>query len=245
MVRLKEFLSAKGIDFVVEIHSNRMPPIDFALYVAGDRLASLAAKGQISPRQMRLIQTVAKKELGLQIEWIVTPSQKAIAIEAALQELLNRRFPGALSAVFVSSLETLPVSIWIERNSEDEAQPELRALKLVVAEFLKFYDVTTFILLDRDNADTPTNPMIIRRLKVISPATTEELAESLSGAGVKIPNVRWLQSKLDALRKQGLVVRSKTGVYCLTELGLSVVPHGKNRNSSDIDRALALARRKW
>jgi len=179
ITRLREFLAGKGIDFVSEIHGNRTPPIDFALYVAGDRLASLAAKGQISPRQMKLIQTAAKRDIGLQIEWIVTPSQKAIAIEAALQELLNRRFHEALNAVFISSLETQPVSIWIERNPQNEAQPELSDLKLLIEEFLKLYDVTAFVLMDRDSADVPTNPLIMRRLKIIAPATTEGLAVSL------------------------------------------------------------------
>ena len=94
IVRLKEFLAAKGIDFVADIRANRTPPIDLALSIPGDRIADLAGKGQISRRQMKLIQSAVKKELGLQVEWIVTPSQKTSAMEAALQELLNGRFPG-------------------------------------------------------------------------------------------------------------------------------------------------------
>jgi len=245
IARLKEFLTAKGIDFVSDIQANRTPPIDFALFIPGDHIASLAGKGQISPRQMKLIQNAAKKEIGLQIEWVVTPGQKTSSVEAALQELLKGRFPNAVSAVFISSLKTAPVSVWIERNPKVESRPELAALRVVVEQFLKLYDVTELLVMDGDNVDSPTNPMIMRRLKVIAPATTEQLADALRAASSTIPDLRWLQSKLDTLRKQGLVVRSKLGEYCLTELGLSVVPHSQNRTSSDIERALALGRRKW
>lgn len=245
IIRLKEFLAARGIDFVTDIQANRTPPIDFALSIPGDHIASLSARGQISPRQMKLIQNAAKKEIGLQIEWIVTPSQKTSSMEAALQELLNSRFPESVSAVFFSPLKTAPVSVWLERNPKDESRPELAALRAVVEQFLKLYDVTELLVMDGDTVDSPTNPMIMRRLKVVAPATREQLADALRAAGSTIPDLRWLQSKLDALRKEGLIVRSKTGEYCLTELGLGVVPHGRNRSSSDVERALALGRRKW
>src|ERR1039458_3980804 len=148
IVRLKEFLAAKGIDFVSEIQANRTPPVDFALCVPGDRIANLAGQGQVSPRQMKLLQTAAKKELGLQIEWLVTPNQKTSAMEAALQELLNGRFPESVSAVFISSIKTLPVSVWLERNPKCQAQPELSDLKQVFEQFLKLYGVTAFLLMD-------------------------------------------------------------------------------------------------
>ena len=202
IIRLKEFLAARGIDFVTDIQANRTPPIDFALSIPGDHIASLSARGQISPRQMKLIQNAAKKEIGLQIEWIVTPSQKTSSMEAALQELLNSRFPESVSAVFFSPLKTAPVSVWLERNPKDESRPELAALRAVVEQFLKLYDVTELLVMDGDTVDSPTNPMIMRRLKVVAPATREQLADALRAAGSTIPDLRWLQSKLDALRKE-------------------------------------------
>lgn len=245
MTLLKEFLAAKGIDFVSEIRPSRTPRFDFALCVPGERIANLAGQGQISHRQMKLIKTAAKKECGLDIEWVVTPNERTNAVETALLELLATRFPGAVNAVFISSLKSEPVSVWLDRNTQNEAPPDLSALREVVEQLLKLYGVVTFLVMDGAGADTPTNPMILRRLKIVAPATTEQLAEALSAAGATIPQARWLQSKLDTLRKQGFVVRSNTGAYCLTELGLSLVPHSRNRNSSDIDRALALGRRKW
>ncbi len=242
---LKEFLAAKGIDFVSEIRASRTPPFDFALCVPGERIANMAGQGQISRRQMKLLQTAAKKECGLEIEWVVTPNEKTSAVETALLELLATRFPGAVNAVFISSLKSEPVSVWLDRNPQYEAPPDLSALREVAEQLLKLYGVAMFLVMDGAGADTPTNPMILRRLKIVAPATTEQLAEALSAAGATIPETRWLQSKLDTLRKQGFVARSNAGTYCLTELGLSLVPHSRNRSSSDIDRALALGRRKW
>ena len=236
---------ARGIDFVVDIQTNRTPPIDFALCIPGDRIADLAGKGLISPRQMKLIQSSVAKELGLQIEWVVTPSQRTSAMEAALNELLEGKFPGVVSAVFISSPRTAPVSVWIERNPKDESRPELAALECVIGQFLKLYDIADPLVTDGDSVDLPSNPVILRKLKVLAPITTQRLAEALRAAGSTVPDLRWLQSKLDTLRKHGLLIRSKAGEYCLTELGLGAVPHGPNRLSSDVERALALGRRKW
>jgi hypothetical protein len=245
LTRLREFLADRGIDFISDIQANRTPPVDFALSIPGDRIAELAGKGQISRRQMKLTQSSVRKELGLQIEWIVTPSRRTSSMEAALLELLEGRYPGAVSAVYISALKIAPVSIWIERNPSDRTRPELASLKSVVEQFLKLYGVEAPSVMDGDSEDYPSNPMIMRKLKVHAPVTTERLAEALRSAGLTISDLRSLQSKLDTLRKQGLLVRSNAGEYCLTELALGVVPHGKSRSSSDVERALALGRRKW
>ena len=92
MTLLKEFLAAKGIDFVSEIRASRTPRFDFALCVPGERIANLAGQGQISRRQMKFLQTAAKKECGLEIEWVVTPNEKTNAVETALLELFATRF---------------------------------------------------------------------------------------------------------------------------------------------------------
>ena len=125
LTRLKDFLAERGVDFISDIQANRTPPTDFTLSISGDRIADLAGKGLISHRQMKLIQSSAKKVCGLQIEWIVTPSQRTSSIESALYELLNGQHPGVVSAVFISALKIAPVSVWIERNPKDKTCPEL------------------------------------------------------------------------------------------------------------------------
>ena len=69
----------------------------------------------------------------------------------------------------------MPISVWLERNPKDEARPELTALKVVVEQFLKLYAITELLVMDGDSVDLSTNPVIMRRLKVVTPATTDQL----------------------------------------------------------------------
>jgi hypothetical protein len=243
--RLRDFLAGRGVDFLSEVKANRTPPIDFALFVAGDRVAERAGKGQISHRQMKLLQRDVKKHLGLEVEWIVTAGQQTTAMEVALHELLEARYPGAASAVYISSPKIVPVSVWIEPSPKAKNRPEMAHLKTVCAQFLKLFGIEGSVVMYGESEDLPSNPMILRNLKINAPVTTERLADQLRSMRSIIPNVRWLQGKLDTLRKEGLVTRSNEGDYSLTELGLGIVPYGKHRSSSDIERALALGRRRW
>jgi len=93
--------------------------------------------------------------------------------------------------------------------------------------------------------DIPSAIAVLRGLKATSPALPETLSGFLEESGFVVPPERWVDAKLDWLRKQNLVLRRDDGCYVLTEPGLRVVPHGKGSSSSDVQRALALARRKW
>jgi hypothetical protein len=243
--RLRDFLAARGIHFVSEVKANRTPPVNFALFVPGDRVAERAGRNQISRRQMKRLQLDLKERLGLVVEWIVTPGPQTTTMEAALLELLNARYPGAASAIYISSPRIVPVSVWIEPSPKAASRPQLADLEVVCSELLRLYGIKDLVVMYGESDDLPTNPMILRRLKIHAPVTTERLANELRSMRSIVPNVRWLQGKLDTLRKQGLATRSSEGSYSLTEEGLSIVPHGTQRSSSDVERALALGRRRW
>jgi len=110
---------------------------------------------------------------------------------------------------------------------------------------LVLHDIENAIVTDDDAVGLPSLQMVLRKLKVHAPATIPALMSSMREAGFTVPDSRWLNRCLDRFRKQGLVTKSAEGVFCLTEKALAVVPHGKNRMSSDIERVLALGRRKW
>ena len=238
------FLEEHGLSFISDVKANRSPPIDFALFVTADQVGNRAGKGRTSQRQMKFLQRSIKEHLGLEVEWIVMPSHQAAVLESALFELLDARYPGAVSTVIISSPTIRPVSVWIEPNAAVASWPGMSVVATLIKEFLKLYAIESPII-NGDSRDLPAKPMILRTLKVYAPVRTGYLAEVLSAGGFTVPSSHWLQTKLDALRKQGLIVRSKEGEYALTELGLGVVPHGKNRLSSDIERALAFGKRKW
>ena len=137
-----------------------------------------------------------------------------------------------------------PVSVWVETKTNAEAWQQ-SVLNALIEKFLKLYGIEGPLVMYGDSENLPSNPTILRKLKIHAPLTTEQLVEVLVSSRSVVPNTRWLQTKLDALRKQGFVVRSPEGKYSLTELGLELVPYGKVRSSSDVERALALGRRKW
>jgi len=80
----------------------------------------------------------------------------------------------SVSAVFISPLKTPPVSVWIARNPKMNATGTRRAQGScrAVLETLRRNRTLGDGWRQRDS---PTNPMIMRRLKVIAPATTEQL----------------------------------------------------------------------
>ena len=94
-------------------------------------------------------------------------------------------------------------------------------------------------------SEVPNTQMILRSLKVRSPATVKDLAEWMRKRDVRIPDIKWLQRKLDSLRKHRLAVRMDDGTYAITEESLRIIPGDRSRSSSDVERALVLSRVTW
>ncbi|WP_395741323.1 hypothetical protein [Prosthecobacter sp.] len=242
---LMRFLKKRHIDFISDIRGNRPPPVDFAVFIPSDRISSLAQPGHISKRQLTNFQRYLRSKLGIAIEWIEESGQRSTAMEAALFELLDLKYPGRYREVFISALGSKPVCVWLEPSTPEVENPTLEEVKVAVQTFMGLYNVSDFVVDDGASASLPSGPTILRKVKVHAPVTREILAEQLVLAGSTVPDIRWLQRRLDKLRKQGLVHREVSGDYSLTEAALSTVPHGRGRTSSDIERALALGRRKW
>jgi hypothetical protein len=243
--RLQEYLSQRELDFVSDIKVSHGPGVDFAIFVSSDRVAKQAGKGCGSFRQMRMLQKSIRKELGIAVEWIVLPGDQAAVIETALREALNARYPNMFTAAYVSSPKMPPIYVWLEPKPQAKKPPEIGCLRVLCEDLFKVFGLGAPTLILGETEELPTNPTILRSLKIYSPALVEELAGHLRSSGSLVPHVRWLETKLDTLRRNGLVSRSSDGKYSLTELALSTVPYGRSRSSSDVERALALGRRKW
>jgi predicted transcriptional regulator len=90
----------------------------------------------------------------------------------------------------------------------------------------------------------PANESVVLRiLKTKQPITVEDIAPEIEKSGYTT-DIQRLKNIVDVLRKNGLVHRLNDGKYSLTEKGLRTVPHGNYRDSSDVERALALGE-KW
>jgi hypothetical protein len=243
--KLKEFLRERGVAFISDIRASHVPPIDFALFLQADAIGERAEKNQTSWRQLRQLQIDIKKRLGITVEWIVIPGTQAASLEGALLEILQQRFPGVFAAVFVSSPKLSPVWVWLDVKPDAKDLPDIKTLEVISTELFKIFGFVAPHVVYASATALPTNLAILRALKIRAPAHVEELFGVLTKRQSSIPDIRWLQTKLDTMRKTGLVVRAGTGQYVLTERALAIVPINKKRSSSDVERALALGRARW
>ena len=194
---------------------------------------------------MNQLRADIKRRLELNVEWIITQDDRVAALEAALVGALEARFPGVFTVVSMSAPHVSPVWVWVDTVPQTVNRPGEEELNEMAASIFGAFGIEPPTVLYSDNSELPSNPMILRGLKTNSTTTAEALEERLRQRHVLIPDLRWLQTKLDTLRREGLVVRVRPGTYAMTEKGLGIVPHGRSRSSSDVERALALARRKW
>lgn len=243
MNRIRKYLEDHRAVFVTEIRASSVSGIDFVLNVQSERVSRKARPGFTSKHQMALLKKAIQKQLGLEIEWIVIRGHESKVIEASLRNAISRRFPGVVSHLYMSS-SLDPATIWmeIERGQNSREAQDLRSF---IREFLLRLGVidVTFVL--GQALGHPTDPQVLRILKRLAPASDEGLFKELIARGFQVMDMHNLRSRLDALRKKGLVVRGPRGFFSLTEKALGLVPYGRSRASSDVDRVLALARRRW
>lgn len=237
-----KLLSEVGLREVVTVRRG-VPPVDAILVVPASKLSARAGKNVTSRRQLEQAITRIRDRLDLQAEWITTQDAEHAAIEGGLFALIKKRFGDIFSSCFLSGDGDRGI-VWIEVLPKFSA-PNLDEVAPVISEFLKLYGIQTTELVYGDDHRLPSQPALLRRIKLISPCRLQTIANSITESfGVEV-ELRWLERKLDTLRRQGLLIRSQDGIYSLAERGLHLVPFSRTRVSSDIERILALAKRKW
>lgn len=243
VVSLNAFLADRKVDYVTSVRV--IAETNSAILdVPRERVADTASRRMTSRRQLDRLASDIKKAFGLSVLFALRSEGPLAAIEAGLRATLERRFPGAVSELVVSFPTQDRAEVVFRRSGQSEAGAgtELRA---AISEFLheaKFEAVH----IEEMSAELPqpSQMNILRALKSCAPATVDQLVAYLNEHGFSLPNARWLANKLDIARKRDWVVRAKDGRFTLTIEGLGVVPASRRRNSSDIERILALGRRK-
>ena len=242
--KVQEYLHGKRMKFVSGVRLR--PNSDIVLLVVPESALSKAATAdKTSRRQLHFLQKAIKRDLDIHVDFLISKGQAQEELEAGLTALLKLRYPGVAQSCFISSLETGVVEVWLEEK-EAKAVELPSDMEVVFSEYLKVFGLTLGKIhrpgLERE---LPSALAVLRALKATSPSPPEMVSEFLEGAGFLVPPKRWMDAKLDWLRKQQLILRRQDGCYVMTETGLRLVPHGKGSSSSDVQRALALARRKW
>lgn len=242
--RLWDYLLSKRIQFVRSVRER--PNSDgMLLTVAEDTVGPTITSKTTSRRQMRSLAKAIERDLGIGVEFLISKGQVQEEIEAGLSALLTTRFKGEIQECFVSFVENDVVEVWLERVA-NSSQENADTIKSVIKNYLKLFGIKLgAIRWTASGEPLPSTVAILRELKIIAPAPPFELAQRLRDRNFQVPSDSWIEKKLDAIRKQKLVVRSANETYTLTEGGLRTVPPGKGRLGSDVARGLALGRRKW
>jgi hypothetical protein len=242
--KVEQYLQKKRIKFVSGVRLR--PDTDTVLLTVPEyALSKVATADKTSRRQLHFLQKGVKRDLAIEVDFVISKGQVQEELEAGLAALLKLRYPSVAQSCFISSVETGVVEVWLE-ETEAKAVELPPDMEQALSEYLKVFSLTLGKIhrtgLDKE---VPSLLALLRALKTTSPSLPETISGILEGAGFLVPPKRWMEAKLDWLRKQHLILRRKDGCYVMTESGLRVVPHGQGSSSSDVQRALALARRKW
>ncbi|MCG7946750.1 MAG: hypothetical protein N0C84_10460 [Candidatus Thiodiazotropha taylori] len=239
---IKAHLETADRDYVIDV---RIRAYDEAilLYIQRERIAPKVKKGFTSLRQIKNLQKHLGAHFSTTVDAIFVKSESHSDLEAGFFQLLNRRFNDRLKSFYISFADEKTIDSWIEVQGLDDL------LKTQISKY--FSDLLTgtdLILGDIQwisvKNNMPSTPALLRLIKTLQPVEVGALSESLKESYDSVDE-KWLTKTLDNLRRKGLLHWQKPGSYTLTADSLAFVPAGTRRSSSDIDRALALGRRKW
>ena len=241
---LRDFLKMRGVS-CVKIQQHHATDLDFMLHVPSDCVSTRAGHGRTSVHQLDRLRAEIKKRLALSVDWIITEDDRVSSLKSALLGALETRFPGVFATVFMSLFQKSPITVWVDADPHVMNRPSEKELNKIAANIFSAFGLehprTRYVY----TSEVPNTQMILRSLKVRSPATVKDLAEWMRKRDVQIPDIKWLQRKLDTLRKNRLVVRMHDGTYATTEESLRILPGDRSRSSSDVERALVLSRVTW
>jgi hypothetical protein len=237
------FLRTCGLPFVPVARFNAATNT-LILDIPADRVAQSAGAGKTSRRQLAHLRGSLERDHKMSVLIAFRSSQQLTEIELGLNGLLQRVFPGKVSS-FVASFPndtTADAYVFLGEGVDDALSAAMQELITAHLTDAGFSALSVHLL--RSEKPKPTLAAILRSVKLLAPVKLSDLIRHLDIRGFSCPDERWLAAKLDVVRKRSLVVRSAAGKYALTTEGMAVVPYSKSRTSSDVERMLALARRK-
>ncbi len=213
------------------------------LYVPSEFVSDKSSKEKTSRRQLDNVTAKLKAIYERNVEVVFDSQAQKGDMEEAYRNFILNKFPNSIDELFISLNASNRVITWIQAKEVSED------LRNDIEEFylaLLHQNGTELSKIEwlNLNSELPSNAWILKNLKTHQPVNIEEFLRSVR---LKYPEVetKWFRNKLDSLRKKKFLIRDSSDCYCVTSMGLDVVPVGPWGTSSDIDRALALGRKKW
>lgn len=201
--------------------------------------------GTVSLRKIENIKKSLADNFETRVIDSIIQSERSSAVQSGIESIINEEISSNnydLSLIFQSAGE---IFVFLKfKNSID-----LEKLSKIEENLKKYFEILKIknfnIDITKESNNPPTLAAILRSAKKISPFSSEEIIKELKRRSFDLPSEKWIDRQLDIIRKKGLVIRRQDGKYALTYKGILVTPITKNRNSSDVERVLYLANKKW
>lgn len=193
-----------------------------------------------------MLERRASAEIDAEVTVNQLASIRDSVIEGALFTLLEFALQPQLVDVVVSfpTGDTAEVVVLVDNliAINDEKQRDVRRKAI---DFLRQYNRKLEKLFFSELVDRlPSAYQILRNAYILAPVALMDLFNALIDSGYPPASERWLNRQLDDLLRKKMVAWEKN-LYTVTGLGIGMLPAGRGKSSADVQRALALGKRKW
>ncbi|MBN4054443.1 hypothetical protein JYT87_01905 [Nitrospira defluvii] len=239
---IQEYVKEKKYDFVVDVRF-RSSDDAILVYIPQDKIIERAKKGFTSNRQLEFLKNNISSKYNKSVDVIIVQSEDHDELEAGIYRILNRKFDEQIISLYISFSGENRVNVQMEVASSDINLRNniVEHLRSVLKEANIFLNTISWMT---TQSELPTLAYLLRKIKIHQPIEIQELSELLLESYSSISD-KWLNRKLDQLRKKGFLLRKMNRSYVLSAMALNAIPAGTRHTSSDIERALALGKRKW
>lgn len=216
---------------------------DVIVFVSASYLGPKVSANKTSMRQLAHLKRIAARELGLRVDFRITADEGIAEIESGVTAIVRNALQSSDVKVFLSVSLDRYADLWFDVTPISITGKVTKDVRKTVKDYLEKVGLTLNEIY-LHGASVPSSAMVLRSVKVLQPATAEALAKYLTNRGFSPVPIRWVKSQLDRLRKKDFITWSNE-TYSITYAGLSSLPIMRGRSSSDIERALALGKRRW
>ncbi len=213
------------------------------VFISASHVGQKISVDKTSRRQLSHLKRIAERELGLRVDFRITDDECEADIESGITALFHKAWQRSDVKVYLSVSLDKYADLWIDAPPMSIAGKVSTDINNTVKEYLENVGLVLHKIY-LYGALVPYTAIVLRSVKVLQPTTAEEVEKYLAKRGFKKVPIRWIKSQLDRLRKKNLITWSNE-TYSITYAGLSSLPIIRGRSSSDIERALALGKRRW